>query len=441
MAESLIKVETTSTHRIKPSIPTPSHLETFNLFLLDQLSPVAYASLVLFYTTKSPIIDLKPSLSQALTQFYPLAGRINDESGSSIHCNDQGAIFIESQSNCFLSQVLQNPDPNLVRRLIPVETEAHEEAYNGSPLLIQVTSFACDNGFSIGVCLSQKVGDATTLVSFIRTWAELASGKFDRNCQKFPPLSNSASSIFPPRKLSFTRKPSVNFEEKCVTKRFVFNSSKIAALKWKSAAAGGWGFNKTPTRIESVTGLIWKCAMNAARSNSDHHSILSILAQSADMRTRIHPPLPEPMIGNLAGYFASQAIETDLIDLGSLVGRLRKGIEEFDEDYCESFEEARVLLEGGDVDLYVSINLCGFELYDDGLDFGFGRPVWVTVPTGASCKNFVAIWDARDGDGIEAWVTLSEDDMAYFEKDRELLDWGVLNPSVLGDFVFPMSSL
>ena len=36
----------------------------------------------------------------------------------------------------------------------------------------------------------------------------------------------------------------------------------------------------------------------------------------------------------------------------------------------------------------------------------------------------------RDGDGIEAWVALSEEDMT-FESNEELLEFAALDPSVI----------
>jgi hypothetical protein len=48
--------------------------------------------------------------------------------------------------------------------------------------------------------------------------------------------------------------------------------------------------------------------------------------------------------------------------------------------------------------------------------------------------------DTRDGEGVEAWVTLTEEDMAFFERDRELLAAASLDPSAL-DLIMPMSSL
>lgn len=52
-------------------------------------------------------------------------------------------------------------------------------------------------------------------------------------------------------------------------------------------------------------------------------------------------------------------------------------------------------------------------------------------------KNFVYMVDAKDGGGIEAWVTLDERDMAVFERDAELLAYAARNPSVAHHVMHP----
>ncbi|KAJ6911430.1 hypothetical protein NC652_021904 [Populus alba x Populus x berolinensis] len=129
---------------------------------------------------------------------------------------------------------------------------------------------------------------------------------------------------------------------------------------------------------------------------------------------------------------------------------LRKGLQDFGENYlkklgkdkasmaiCESFQEAASMLPEGNVDFYLSTSFCRLPFY--GIDFGWGKPTWVTIPAG-DYKNVVSIMDAKDGKGIEAWVTLTEDDMAFFERDRELLAAASFD-SVASDLIMPMSSL
>ncbi|CAK7332405.1 unnamed protein product [Dovyalis caffra] len=444
MARDQINVEIVTREAIKPSSTTPNHLRNFNLCLLDQLAPVAYEPLVLFYPNSQRQLTvahksqrLKRSLSATLTRFYPLAGKIKDD--VSIECNDYGAVFVEALVSCLLSKFLEKPDAEMIRKFIPSEIES-TEALTGSLVLVQANFFAC-GGLAIGVCISHKVADPVTFSTFIKAWAAAA---FRSGGDTVLPFFN-ASSVFPPQNLSLTKPAAVELmHDKCVTKRLVFDASKIAALQAKAVSESV----TCPTRVEAVTALIWKCAMNASRSNSEHLRF-SILSQSVNLRQRMVPPLPEHTVGNLVGYFASCATECE-IELQSLVGQLRKGLQDFGENYVkklqgdeacmaiyESLQVAGSMLQESNVDFYVSTSFCRFPFY--GIDFGWGKPTWVTIPTGAY-KNVTAIMDTRDGKGIEAWVTLTEDDMAFFERDRELLAAASLDPSAL-HLITPVSSL
>ncbi|WCJ38667.1 HXXXD-type acyl-transferase family protein [Euphorbia peplus] len=427
------KVEIVSKEIIKPSSPTPKHLQNFKLSLLDQLAPVCYGPLLFFYSnvvaknTSEISHKLKKSLSLTLTRFYPLAGRIRNDDAV-VDCNDDGVIWVDAKVNSLLSDFLENPDAETILSFIPVEIES-PEARIGSLVQVQATFFRC-GGFSIGVCVSQKISDAVTAMTFIKEWAAATASGFRGPT---PPIINAAT-VFPPQKFSLTKPSAKVKKEAYVTKRFVFSGDRISSLKARSAGETV----RNPTRVEAVTGIIWKCAMNASRSNKDH-SRLSIFSQSANIRTRTVPPLPVQTLGNLAGHFASQATEGE-IELGSFVEELRKGLIKFGENYVkkltgnnsmeaisESFREAGLMLEEGNIDFYISTSLCRFRFYE--VDFGWGSPEWVTIPSGG-IKNLIVMLDSKNGDGIEAWITLSEEDMAFFERDRELLQVATLNPSV-----------
>ncbi|TQD69829.1 hypothetical protein C1H46_044638 [Malus baccata] len=60
-------------------------------------------------------------------------------------------------------------------------------------------------------------------------------------------------------------------------------------------------------------------------------------------------------------------------------------------------------------------SLCSFPLYD--MDFGWGRPTWVAVPP-LPFKNLIVLVDTKEAGGIEAYVSLADDDaMTKFESD------------------------
>ncbi|KAL0397270.1 UNVERIFIED_CONTAM: Salutaridinol 7-O-acetyltransferase [Sesamum calycinum] len=103
-----MKIKTVSTQLIGPSSPTPPQLRHFNLSFIDQRIPPSYIPLVLYYnvSTEDRYINkqpetsrrLKSSMSDALIQFYPLAGRIL-EGQPLVDCNDEGILYIEATAD------------------------------------------------------------------------------------------------------------------------------------------------------------------------------------------------------------------------------------------------------------------------------------------------------------------------------------------------------
>ncbi|KAL6198914.1 hypothetical protein ACLB2K_028702 [Fragaria x ananassa] len=443
----MMKFEVIRSETVKPSSPTPHYLKHFKLSLLDQLAPVAYEPLVLFYPYNDRHVTFTPakrshwmkkSLSETLTRFYPFSGRI--KGNISIECHDDGVDYVEARVHGLLSSLLAQPDAETLRQLLPVEIESPKVGA-GPLLLVQESFFDC-GGLAIGVCMSRKVGDAASLSTFIMSWAASALGFSQALLPDF-----NASFWFPPMDCSSAHNSAVDHIIKkrtkgCVTKRFVFDASKICALQTKAASANV----KQPTNLEAVTALIWRCVVAAAtRSSSLHKSPpkVSVLSQSVDIRKRIMPPLSDDSIGNLVGYFAAQANESEL-ELQGLVAQLRTGLKEVSNNcaqilkgshgsrgFVESFTEAGDFFQRDDImNLQVCTGLCDYKvLYE--VNFGWGRPIWVSnFPSGLN-RNVASLVGTRKDDGIEAWVTLSEEDMAAFEHDQELLAFAMVNPSVL----------
>ncbi|XXG48335.1 hypothetical protein AAC387_Pa02g2815 [Persea americana] len=176
------KVEVISKELIKPSSPTPPHLRSFKLSLLDQLAPPIYISMIFFYTGKDGdnlqqsyqvAKKLKASLSKTLAIFYPLAGRIKDD--DTIDCNDEGAEIFDARVKIQLFEFLKKPPVEVLDQLVPGDILCTRSGAEDVPLAIQVNSFEC-GGVAIGVPLSHKIVDAAAMVEFISKWAATARG-------------------------------------------------------------------------------------------------------------------------------------------------------------------------------------------------------------------------------------------------------------------------
>jgi len=116
MAEDQIKVDVSSVSTVAPAVPTVKHRMFLSSFDLGTLL-ASNIRFLLFYKTEKefPTIveNLKRSLSLALVDFYPFAGRFDMEGGESgrpeLDCNDAGVEFVEASINMAL-QDLENND-------------------------------------------------------------------------------------------------------------------------------------------------------------------------------------------------------------------------------------------------------------------------------------------------------------------------------------------
>ncbi|EOA40463.1 hypothetical protein CARUB_v10009188mg [Capsella rubella] len=429
------RVEIIAREIIKPSSPTPDDKRILNLSLLDILSSPMYTGALLFYAAHplnllgfSASLKLKQSLSETLPIFYPLAGRIM---GSFVECNDEGAVFIEARVDHLLSEFLKCPVPESLEPLIPVEAMSRE-AVTWPVLLIQANFFRC-GGLVITICTSHKITDATSLAMFIRGWAESSRGLGITLIPSF-----NASEFFPLPLDELPSKPmdrKVEVEEmNCVTKRFVFNASNIKKLRAKSSS----NLVKNPTRVEAVTALFWRCATKASRSRSPTPRT-SVLQTLVNLRGKVNY-LSENTIGNMLSLMILKNEEAKIERIQDVVDELRQAKEIFGlncKEMSKSSSKIFELLEeigkvhgrGTEMDLWMSNSWCKLGMYE--ADFGWGGPVWVTGRGTSNFKNLMLLIDTKDGEGIEAWITLTEEHMSLFECDQELLESASLNPPVL----------
>lgn len=104
MAEDQKKVKLSGIWMVAPAIPTVKHHMFLSGFDIAAL-PTNNVRILLFYRTRekefAKIVEkLKRSLSLALVDFYPFAGRLNTNGGESgrpeIDCNDGGVELVEA---------------------------------------------------------------------------------------------------------------------------------------------------------------------------------------------------------------------------------------------------------------------------------------------------------------------------------------------------------
>ncbi|XP_010556026.1 PREDICTED: BAHD acyltransferase At5g47980-like [Tarenaya hassleriana] len=428
-----VKVELMSKEVIKPATPTPDHLRTLERTLFDQVMPQIYINAIFFYSKTSNDQTLttlsqrlKNSLSEILTRFYPLAGRME---GVSVNCNDEGALFTEARADTLLSDYLTNPDAVSLKQLIINPCDRLDP---GSwPLLHVKVSFFRTEGVAVAVSVSHEIFDVASFLAFVRSWADSIRG-----CAVASPQF-IASTFYPPADLSYEFPPLLPNGDNFITKRSVFDPSKIKELKSRAASE----HVPDPTRVEAVEALLFK-AIKASRSNEPFAT-----TQTMNLRPRLASALAPNAMGN---FFYLPLLTEDSegeMKIAKTVIKLRKTKDELSEiikeDHSHGTTRTTSTAELGErvasemltslcelspeMDKYLVTSLCRMPFYD--VDFGWGRPVWVATYAYETPKMCI-LMDARDGEGIEVWVNFPEGHMLAFEHDQDLLSFATPNPRI-----------
>ncbi|KAK7246932.1 hypothetical protein RIF29_41803 [Crotalaria pallida] len=444
-----MEIELISRESIKPSKPTPPHLNTHPLSFIDYVVGRNYVPLVYFYPNKASKYDddenqkgsnnkistLKKSLSDVLSIYYPFAGRLRDQ--VSIECNDQGVLLLVTKIKSKLLKILQNPSESLLKPLFPDDLpwKAMGSSSDESIIAIQINNFEC-GGIAISVCMSHKVGDGSTLFNFVNDWATVArnNNANEEEGLPVPPELHAGALAIPLSDLpDFPERAIVKQNTLC--RRLVFDGSKIESLK---AIVSSHNV-ENPSRVELVTALIYKHAISSLKLSNN-----TPLRVAANLRRRMVPPLPQKSIGNWVWSFPVPR-ENEETELHQLVTKIREGLNEFCDKTVKNFgnlafvsdflKQITSLPKQNDevtivkpITLFFFASWCKLPTYE--VDFGWGKPIWVTS-IGSPVKNSVVLMDARDGNGIEAFVNMEVQDLAIFESDVELLQYASLNPKII----------
>ncbi|CAI9261335.1 unnamed protein product [Lactuca saligna] len=406
-----------SQETIRPSSPTPPHLNTYNLSLLDQFAPNMRMRIVFFYPNyKSGDSNLlKQSLAKCLTQYYPLAGRFPTPPAPYINCNDGGAEFLEAISDSPLDEFIQkNEQDEALDQLFPYGLSCI--AHNTRPGLVEVqlNHFAC-GGAAVAVSMSHKVADALTMATFINNWA------ITTRCQSpIAPYfisSSTSNKIMPEFMIKEIDKV------KYSSRRFVFPNAKLNELKNTVMAMCTAPTN--PTRVELLASLLFKHAVSAAstRSGSLEPSNLFL---TVNMRNKFVENYPQTTAGNILGMVIVKMADSGEIRLNELIVELRKGKMELNDlrDVQEGGEKVADMFSTlqGDVSRAYNISsLCRFPFYN--VDFGWGKPVEVIIRVPNVEANGLVLMDTPLGDGITAFVHLPEEEMTILQNDNEFVTY------------------
>ncbi|KAM7467875.1 hypothetical protein LguiB_015437 [Lonicera macranthoides] len=382
---------------------------------------------------------LKKSLSETLTRFYPLAGRVKNF--TSVDCNDEGVLYREARANFRLPEYLENPNLNLLNKFLASDEDNHIPVDTDVMVVVQVTTFDC-GGIVIGLRMLHRIVDASTMTLFLNSWAETSRG-YEKIT--YPDLT-TASHLFPsadslPSSLLSFVGDVYSPESGFLTRRFVFDASAISAIKARATSEAV----PNPTRVEALTGLFWGRLIVAHKATTGALKNISFASHAVNLRRRMELPLPNQTLGNLVwmvvAMFAPSDSDPELHELvesvhdtfANLSSEVIKELqgEGGREIVINQSKELLTVNEIEKIEVFRFTSWCNMGVYES--DFGWGKPVWVGIigdHVGPKSKRGVLLMDSRPGDGVEVWITDNKQVMALLEKDSEILAYATTNPPI-----------
>ncbi|KAL7106447.1 hypothetical protein ACP275_07G114500 [Erythranthe tilingii] len=436
-----MKIKIVSRKLIKPSTPTPQNLNKYKISFLDEHLPPVNTRTIFFYDPilsnnrkQQNMLQLAESLSEILPKFYPLAGRYIKNDGL-VDCSDQGVEFVEAQvvddDDVDFNDLVSKMEMEELNMLLSRTPHQVDELPTDPLMYIQVTEFKC-GGLAIGVSVSHRIFDGYSFGIFMDAWSTANNnhpnpGGEIKICPSF-----DLATLFPGYGPSSG--PSVTIPShppSPILKRFTFNKDAITSVRSKLIQRP----NSYYSRVRVVCAVIAKAIMGVDRARHGGKSRPCLIGQAVNMRERTNPPMHKCSCGNFVLTSLTQFSETrdheNVIGVQELVDNMgdsvRKTVASCAEilsqsanlhsTITETFANIRGKRSSGEVNVMFFTDWSKFGLYD--VDFGWGKPVGVGIGA-VLAMNVVRLVNNKEGDGIEAWVHLNSNDIAYFEQDQDI---------------------
>ncbi|XP_073064962.1 phenolic glucoside malonyltransferase 1-like [Primulina eburnea] len=348
--------------------------------------------------------NLKKSLSKTLKNYLPLAGNLVYPLNSGMPdfryvSGDAVPVTIAESNEASDFNYLTGNESRIADEFYPFVPDLpepvidSESGFNKVPLLsLQITLFP-GSGICIGVCNHHSIGDASSIVGFIKAWASVCrlggDGELFAPSQSVPSPFYDRSVIKDPlglknifwNKLKEIKIEAVplTFPTNLVRATYVLQKNDIQRLK-------NLVLSKNPDflHLSSFTvtaAYVWTCLVKAAAEageevdpdEPEHFSF------AVDARERLNPPLSSSYFGNCLALAKTastyrQLKETDgfftaVKLIGDLISKKVNNRDEIISDAGTWFTEYMVLFGKR---LFSVAGSPKFNLYD--VDFGWGRP-------------------------------------------------------------------
>ncbi|XP_019191915.1 PREDICTED: uncharacterized acetyltransferase At3g50280 [Ipomoea nil] len=412
---------------------------------------------------------LKRSLSQTLTSFPPLAGRLVTDSEGYVYvaCNDAGADFVHaSATDVYVRDVIGGVDvPEEVTEFFPFDRTVSFQGHFRPILGVQVTELA--DGVFIGCAVNHAVADGTSFWNFFNTFAEVTRGV--KRITRQPEFSRDSVLISPAVLKLPAGGPKVTFALDAPLRERIFSFSRESILKLKAKTnSQKWDVNggidvvelmgkesNDPLKISNgkVTPLNWiinsvtkpekpgeeissfqsLCALlwrAVTRARNLPASKTTTFRMAVNTRHRLDPKLNPLYFGNAIQSIPTYAAAGDVLsrDLRWCAEQLNKNVKAHDGDmvrkYVEAWESEPRCFPLGNFDgaMLTMGSSPRFPMYDN--DFGWGRPVAVRSGRANKFDGKISAFPGREGGGtVDLEVILTPETMAGLESDPEFMQY------------------
>ncbi|KAL4204999.1 hypothetical protein AMTRI_Chr01g112500 [Amborella trichopoda] len=428
-------VEILSSTSVKAAVAVGEVEGSIPLTIFDRAAVDLHVPTIYAFRAPMPGNDaLKRGLSEVLSHYRQLAGRLSTDPVSSLPCillNNAGARVVEAQVSSPLANHLPlHPSPALSILYPPID-ETVEEL-----LQVQITRFSC-GGIILGTTGHHKAADGQSMSIFFLEWSRTVRAMTKGQDRPPPPVvapvhdRSMLAPCDPPcpkfehREIEFqsgakatASQPPAQFENVVVH----FPAEFVASLK----AAGGGRYST----FECLLAHVWKKLTIARGLDAEVDTHVRIAVNG---RARLGPHVPMGYFGNLVLWAHPNLKAGELLALNTadVARAIHEGVDEIDDAYFQSFVDfgavaQEELVSSAPVEgISLSPNLevdswLRFDFWE--LDFGTGRPCAFLPPWLPFEGLFIFMPSYKEKGGVDMFLAISRDHIPKFKHICHSLD-------------------
>ncbi|GAA0138486.1 hypothetical protein LIER_00225 [Lithospermum erythrorhizon] len=415
------------------------------------------------------ILELKQSLSTALTHFPPLAGRLVTDSEGYVYitCNDAGVDFLHVEASHVSVKDVLPPNhhvPLIVKGFFTFDGIVSYEGHFKPILAVQVTELA--DGVFVSCAVNHSVTDGTSFWNFFNTFAEVNKGvkkiskqpDFTRNSVFISPtvlkvpaggpkVTFDVNAPLSERIFMFSRESILKLKAKTNNQKWILDNGDINIVELMSKKSNDsftkisdtkptqliFSRNETAKRIAEISSFQSLCALlwrGVTRARKFPDSKTTTFRMAVNCRHRVDPKLNSLYFGNAIQSIPTYATAGEVLgnDLRWCAEQLNKNVLAYDDNkvksYVEDWEREPRLFPLGNFDgaMITMGSSPRFPMYDN--DFGWGKPIAVRSGRANKFDGKISAFPGREGGGtVDLEVVLAPETMAALESDQEFMQF------------------